>query len=316
MIVEMLVRRLETKWRSHSWGLCLDGLKVYCVCYADDLILLADTTEHLEIMINDLVAAFREIGLGIGADKTHWTSTPAQEHMNIKVEDCDVEWESTITFVGTVLDLTGSSAAAIQHRVNQGNKVYNKWKPILKAKWLPLERRADLLFKAVWASVLWCSATWNATMAMRTSLDSWGARLMTTIAGVNRYPEDDIDAWWRRLHREGHKRVAKFGLKLSAASKMKVHRWGGHVARLPPDHFVAAAVRCRGMQWWRWRQNTHRDKWSGPHPQRLKASRWEEQLSKAYVDGFSEHAEENSGWLQVAQNRITWKALADRYSCL
>ena len=151
---------------------------------------------------------------------------------------------------------------------------------------------------------------------MRTSLDSWGARLMTTIAGVKRYPEENIDAWWRRLHREGHRRVAKFGLKLSASSKLKVHRWGGHVARLPPSHFVAAAVRSRGMQWWRWRQSTHTDKWSGPHPQRFKASRWEEQLSKAYGDGFSEFPEENSGWLQVAQNRTSWKALEVSFASL
>ena len=111
-------------------------------------------------------------------------------------------------------------------------------------------------------------------------------------------------------------RIERFGLKLSVLSKLLVHRRGGHVARLPPSHFVAAAVRCRGMQWWRWRQSIHTDRWSGPHPQRFKASRWEEHLCRAYGDGFSESPGENSGWLQVAQNRTTWKALEDRFSCL
>jgi hypothetical protein len=307
MIVEMLVRRLEAKWRNQGLGFCVDGLKVYCICYADDMILLADTTEHLEIMINDLVAAFREIGLGVGADKTHWTSTPTQEHKNINVEGCEVEWESTITFVGTVLDLTGSSAAAIHHRLNSANKVFHKWKPILKARWLPLARRADLLFKAVWTSVLWCSATWNSTQAMRSAFDSWGARKMATVAGVRRYPEEPDETWWRRLHREGHQRISKYGPKLSVLSKLLVHRWGGHIARMPVNDLVASALRCRGMQWWRWRQAQHHDKWTGPHPQRFKASRWEEQLSKPFGDGYAETTTDNTGWLLMAQDKLAWK---------
>ena len=314
IIVEMLLRRLEATWRARGWGFIIDDLKAFSVCYADDIILIAADKEHLELMIQDLVKAFGDIGLTFGAQKTHWTSMPAMENTKLKVENCEVEWESTIVFVGTVLDLTGSSAATIQYRINQGNKVYYKWRPILVAKWLPLARRADLLFKAVWTSALWCAATWNATQAKRATLDSWGARMMATVAGVKRYPEEEINSWWRRLHREGHRRILKFGTKLSVMSKLLVHRWGGHIARMPPSHFVAAAVRCRGMQWWRWRQGQHTDKWCGPHPQRFKASRWEEQLSKVYGDGCSELTAENTGWLLTAQDRISWKALEHTFT--
>ena len=103
------------------------------------------------------------------------------------------------------------------------------------------------------------------------------------------------------------KRVAKYIQPLSMQCRLLVHRWGGHVARLPPNHFVAVALRCRGMQWWRWRQSQHHDKWSGPHPQRFKASRCEEQLSKTYGDGFAENVQSNTGWLLNAQGRLAWK---------
>jgi hypothetical protein len=316
LIVEMILRRLEAIWRGRGWGYCLDGMMMFSVSYADDIILMAADKLQLELMLAELVAAFGNIGLTFGAAKTHWTSMPAMMHEKIKVEDCEVEWEATIVFVGTVLDLTGSSAPAVRHRINQGNKVYNKWKPILRANWLPMARRADLLFKAVWASALWCSQTWNTTKVMRSSLDSWGARMMTTIAGVRRYPEEDIDAWWRRLHREGHKRIVRYGQKLSVWSRIWTHRWGGHVARLPVTHFVSAAMRCRGMQWWRWRQSIHTDKWSGPHPQRFKASRWEDQLSGYHGEGFAQNTVENTGWLGAAQNRDTWKSKEMSYANL
>ena len=123
LIVEMLMRRLEDRWRGPGWGFRVDGKMYFSLAYADGIILIAANKKQLELMIKDLVEAFGNIGLTLGAAKTHWTSTPAQEHEKIQVEDCEVQWESTITFVGTVLDLTGSSAAAIQHRVNQGNKV-------------------------------------------------------------------------------------------------------------------------------------------------------------------------------------------------
>ena len=97
-------------------------------------------------------------------------------------------------------------------------------------------------------------------------------------------------------------------------SKLIVHRWGGHVARLPVNHFVSEAVRCRGMQWWRWRQAQHFDKWTGPHPQRFKAWRWEEQLSKQYGDGYAESTLESTGWLLKALNRTTWKAQEYTYA--
>ena len=45
----------------------------------------------------------------------------------------------------------------------------------------------------------------------------------------------------------------------------------------------AKALRCRGLQWWRWRQvnwkEVERDKWSGPHPQRFKIYRWEDMVA-------------------------------------
>ena len=39
----------------------------------------------------------------------------------------------------------------------------------------------------------------------------------------------------------------------------------------------AKTLRCRGLQWWRWRQlhwkEVEKDKWSGPHPERFKIYR-------------------------------------------
>ena len=42
----------------------------------------------------------------------------------------------------------------------------------------------------------------------------------------------------------------------------------GHVARMDYKEICAKALRCRGLQWWRWRQlhwkEVEKDKWAGP----------------------------------------------------
>ena len=41
-----------------------------------------------------------------------------------------------------------------------------------------------------------------------------------------------------------------------------IHRWAGHVVRLPTNHWLAEVVRARAVQCWRWTQQRHTDKWT------------------------------------------------------
>ena len=76
------------------------------------------------------------------------------------------------------------------------------------------------------------------------------------------------------------------------------------------------AVRCRGLQWWRWHQARHHSKWTGLHPQRFKLFRWEAQLAEVFGDGEAESGAANTGWLALAQDRQAWKRAGSMYSRL
>eukprot|EP00969_Alexandrium_andersonii_P354701 15442772-Alexandrium_andersonii.AAC.1 len=64
MVMEMVIRKLEPRWRAMGRGFGMDGFFLSCVCYADDVVLAATSVEHMEAMIADVVAELREIGLG------------------------------------------------------------------------------------------------------------------------------------------------------------------------------------------------------------------------------------------------------------
>ena len=117
MIIDMVISGLEPSWKAKGYGFRVDDFRLSAVCYADDILLAAHTREQLEAMINDVVAKLKEIGLGVGAEKSHWTSTPPPELEQLNVDECEVTWEDSLTFVGTVLGLTGSAGPAVLYRM-------------------------------------------------------------------------------------------------------------------------------------------------------------------------------------------------------
>ena len=220
----------------------------------------------------------------------------------------------SLTFVGTVIDLSGNAGPAILYRMAQANKAYARWKEVLACPWIPKAQRIKLLQKSVWSSLLWSSSTWTTTKVQRTLLNSWSARMVSRLACIRRASSLDDGQWWRLMHREGHRLISRFGLNVVAMAQQRVLRWAGHVARMAPDDPVAAALRCRGLQWWRWRQAAHKttgDKWSGPHPRRFKIRRWEEQVSELHGEGYSDSVLNNTGWLLKAQDREWWRKASE-----
>ena len=109
--------------------------------------------------------------------------------------------------------------------------------------------------------------------------------------------------------------MRKCGENPEVARLLSLHRWAGHVARMPAQSQPSQALRARGMQWWRWAQTNHFDKkWTGVHPKRFKVWRWESQVAEIYGDGYAEDTLSNTGWLAAAQSRSSWKEGEKAYS--
>ena len=125
----------------------------------------------------------------------------------------------------------------------------------------------------------------------------------------------DAATHWRPLHRTGHAWAASMGIAVVPRAKMRVFKWAGLLARMSPKAPAAAALRCRSLQWWRWKQfqvasASQVPGAPGAHPRRFRIMRWEEQITAHFLEGHSERVEANTGWLLKAQNENDWKAAA------
>jgi len=253
-------------------------------------------------MISEVIDAFSRVGLEVGTDKCHWSSCPAKTKEKLRFGVDRVKWEQCLTFVGTIFNLAGSDSAAVEHRIVQATKVFQKWKPILTCGAAPLSKKLDLTAKTVFTAALWLSECWNPTKRQQKRLDSWGARIVAQVAGVRCRSDEDMPLFWRRLYRTGHELLGQHGGSLSARRRRRLHSFAGHLARME-DGLAHDALRARSLGWWRHFQQ----KGSMVHPRRFHAWRWETQLTSFYGEVPCLFIDENVGWMAVAQTRAEWK---------
>ena len=90
-----------------------------------------------EIMVTEVIAKLKEVGLSVGAQKTQWTSFPKMMDKSITVAALTVLWEEVLKFVGSKVCLDGNARHAIAHRSAQANKFMAKRRSILSSSWLP-----------------------------------------------------------------------------------------------------------------------------------------------------------------------------------
>ena len=180
--------------------------------------------------------------------------------------------------------LDGNARRAIAHRSAQANQCQGKCETFFcKSSWLTRMLRLNIVKTTMWQAFLWSSSVWTTVKAQRDKIASWSARMVANVIGVKKPPWMELDQWWRLWHRTGHRWIEKGNMNVLTAIRERMLSWARHVARMDHKEICAKALRCRGLQWWRWRQlhwkEVEKVKWSGPHPQRFKIYRWEDMVA-------------------------------------
>ena len=73
MIMALVLRDLIKSWISRKLAWRLDDFAA-AICYADDVVLIAVSVSAAETKVSEVIEKLKEVGLTVGAHKTHWTS--------------------------------------------------------------------------------------------------------------------------------------------------------------------------------------------------------------------------------------------------
>ena len=189
MITELVLRDLVKSWISRKLAWRLDDFTLAAICHADDVVLIAVSIDAAESMVSEVIEKLKEVGLTVGAQKTHWTSFPKMMDKYITVDGSAVVWEEVLEFVGSMVCLDGNARHAIAHRTAQANKCRAKWKSVLSSPWFPRLLRLNIVKTTMWQAFLW------SIKAQRDKIASWGARMVANVIGVKRPPGMELGQW-------------------------------------------------------------------------------------------------------------------------
>ena len=165
------------------------------------------------------------------------------------------------------------------------------------------------------SSFCWQAQNWTPTKKQYNYIGSWFARLGSSMIRVRRCPEEPMDSWWRRLHRDGKRFWTIHHVDVISMVKATKFRFAGHVARLPVTDIAHRVLKVRHLAWWRAQQakirTTHGP---SPHVCRFNALHRREGPLETHFGVFTEPQPGTLVcWMQTAQNRDDWKAAMTRY---
>ena len=310
LVTEFVLRPLLRKWQSNGDGWKLGNFYLSAICYADDILLISSSKASLTRMLADIVEAFAVVGLDVAAEKCHWTSFPSMTTSTLALRDHQLNWESHLTFVGTVLDVGGNDGRAIDYRIAQATKVFFKWRSILQCPNAPLMSRVTLFTKTVLMALLWLSETWYSSKRQRFRLESWCARMVARVCRLKRYGDEDMGDYWKRLHRTGRRWLRLCCGGANVCRRRRLHGFAGHISRAQDDSIAGRALRTRSLGWWRHFQKNNLIR----HPRRFRPWRWESQLEDFYGQTTALFVDEDAGWMLLARDRAGWTAREQLFS--
>ena len=146
---------------------------------------------------------------------------------------------------GSKVCLGGNARCAIPHRTAQANKCLAKWRTVLRSSWLPRVLRLDIVKTTVWQAFHWSA---SGRQNCELECENGGKRDWCEEAAAG------MDRRWRLWYSTGplDRKVQRECSGMPSGDR--VLSWAGHVARMDYSETCAKALRCRGFQWWRWRQ--------------------------------------------------------------
>ena len=79
VVMELILRDLIKSWKVRKLAWSLDDFVLAAIWYATNVVLAATSVAAAEVMVAEVIAKLKEVGLSVGAEKPHWTSHPEDD---------------------------------------------------------------------------------------------------------------------------------------------------------------------------------------------------------------------------------------------
>ena len=173
------------------------------LAYADDVNILAGSIHTLKEKAEALVAATREIGLEVSADKTKYMVMSQDQNagriQSVRIDDSTFERVEGFKYLGTILTNKNSIAEEIKSRLRSRNACYHSVQNLLSSTLLSKNLKIKIHRTIMLPVVLYGCEAWSLTLREERKLSVLENMVLRRILGPRR---DEVTGEWRRLHNE------------------------------------------------------------------------------------------------------------------
>ena len=206
-------------------GIKIGGRNINNIRYADDMVLLADTEEKLQRLMDELNEQCRIKGLKINKSKTEVMGvTKRRERLdvNISIEGVAIKQVEKFRYLGSVVNEDGRCDGEIRARIAMGKANFGKMRNVMTNLGLNIQLRLRLLKSYIWAGILYGCESWTINAQMRGKLE---AAEMWLLRRMLRIP------WTARRTNQQVLQMARTSRSLMTTIRKRQLRYLGHVLR-------------------------------------------------------------------------------------
>ena len=217
---ELILRELEKEK-----GLRVGGQNITNLRYADDTVLIAESQEDLQRLLDVVVAESERKGLSINCKKTESMVISKKKEAptcNLKVKDKTIKQVSAFNYLGSTMTEDSRCASEVKRRIALAKSAFSKLEKILRNRTLGLKTRLRVLHCYIHPVLMYGSEAWTITSDIRKRLEScemWFLRRMLRIPWADKVTNEEV------LQRAAVER------KLIGEIRTRQLRFLGHVIR-------------------------------------------------------------------------------------
>ena len=211
---EMIMRRIR-----ECEGVRIGGQNVNNIRYADDTVLVADSEEKLQVMLNEIKEESERRGLNINIRKTECMviskSLPVPR-INLRCGNQTVKQVDRFVYLGSMITEDARCEVEVKRRIGIAKKTFNDMRNLLTNRKLSIKTRKNMIKTYVWSTLLYGVESWTLALGLIKRLEAvemWLWRRMMKVPWTARLTNEtvlDMVGEGRELVRAVRKRQFKF----------------------------------------------------------------------------------------------------------
>ena len=217
-----------------SIGVLINGLLINNLRFADDIVLIAESENDLQTLVNAAQQVSSSFGLKINIAKTEvQVISKRSQEINININGKPLQQVDKFVYLGGTISQSGSCSDDVQHRIGKALRAIQQLNKIWSSKDISIPTKMELYKVLVLSILMYGAETWSLKKVDESRLLTFEMTCLRKILRVTR-----LDKIRNTTIRES------LGAQETVIDKIttKRLRYFGHINRMKPTRYPAIAL--------------------------------------------------------------------------